>query len=126
MTPVHVRGKCYWRYIKFARYRVRKDREIKHGSNLWHQRTPHRSFQLILGRYSADTNEWRCVFVLSLWTKRKDQKKTFRLEMTGRVTPLITELTGQSDHAFILYITVLFSPFHSVVVLTTVKICREK
>lgn len=46
--------------------------------------------------------------VFSCWAcgrreKTKKKQKTFRLEMTGRVTPLITELTGQSDHAFILY-----------------------
>lgn len=37
--------------------------QTESNTNLWHQRTPHRSCQLILVRYSADTNEWRCAFV---------------------------------------------------------------
>lgn len=44
---------------------------IKYYTNLWRQRTPHRSCRLILVRYSADTSEWRCAFVMSLWVRKK-------------------------------------------------------
>lgn len=43
----------------------------KSNTNLWHRRTPHQSCQLILVRYSADTNEWRCAFVMILWVRKR-------------------------------------------------------
>lgn len=74
--------------------KTRGNGEIKCNTNLWHQKTPHRSCQQIPVRYSADTNERRCAFVMNLSVgKREEKNEAFQTgRMTDRVVPLITEV----------------------------------
>ena len=47
---------------------------MKCNTNLWHQRIPHPSCQLTPVQYSADTNEWRCAFVMILRVRTREKK----------------------------------------------------